>query len=179
MSSPAFQKALAATGYVTPAGKAAPGLTAADDPASGKLRAVFSDDKVGLKADAVFFAQNTPTSSRTPVRILRAMPKSNAGTKLPGTSVSRRFCGSSRLRKFASTTVTPRRRYLPSSKVRRRRWDASLWNRTTGCESSTPCVDVWRPKPAHSGQARSAPRSIAVTASTASFWQRSARSKTF
>jgi hypothetical protein len=62
VSSPAFQKALAATGYVTPAGTAAPGLTAADDPASGKLRAVFADDKVGLKADAVFFAQNTPTS---------------------------------------------------------------------------------------------------------------------
>lgn len=62
MRSPAFQKALAATGYVTPAGAAAPGLTAADDPASGKLRAVFSDNKVGLNADAVFFAQNTPTS---------------------------------------------------------------------------------------------------------------------
>ena len=62
MSSLAFQKALGVTGYVTPASKGAPGFTAADDPASARLRAVFSDDKIGLKADAVFLAQNTPTS---------------------------------------------------------------------------------------------------------------------
>jgi hypothetical protein len=62
MSSSAFKKALEAAGYLTPAGKSAPGFVAADDGASAKLKRVFADDRIGLKADAVFTAQNTPTS---------------------------------------------------------------------------------------------------------------------
>ena len=62
MNSPAFKKALEATGYFTPSGKSAPGFIAAGDTASAKLKKIFTDESVGLKADAVFTAQNTPTS---------------------------------------------------------------------------------------------------------------------
>ncbi|CAN5242429.1 hypothetical protein BH10PSE11_BH10PSE11_11100 [soil metagenome] len=62
MSSSAFKKALEAAGYLTPAGKSAPGFVAADDRASATLKRVFADDRIGLRADAVFTAQNTPTS---------------------------------------------------------------------------------------------------------------------
>ena len=62
MSSPAFKKALEATAYLTPSGRPAPGFIAAEDVASAKLKRVFADERVGLKADAVFTAQNTPTS---------------------------------------------------------------------------------------------------------------------
>lgn len=62
MTSPAFKKVLEATGYLTPSGRPAPGFIATADAASAKLKRVFSDDRVGLRADAVFTAQNTPTS---------------------------------------------------------------------------------------------------------------------
>lgn len=62
MTSAAFKTALEATGYLGPNGRPAPGLVPADDPRAAMLRAVFSDDRVGLKADAVFSAQNAPTS---------------------------------------------------------------------------------------------------------------------
>jgi N-6 DNA Methylase len=62
LTSAAFKKALEATGYLGTNGRPAPGLVAADDPRAAKMRAVFSDGRVGLKADAVFSAQNVPTS---------------------------------------------------------------------------------------------------------------------
>jgi hypothetical protein len=62
VKSQAFQQALEATGYFGPGDRAAPGLTQADDASASKLRAVFADEAVGLNADAVFTAQNTPTS---------------------------------------------------------------------------------------------------------------------
>ena len=62
MSSPAFKRALEATGYLTPSGGSAPGFIAAEDAASAKLKRLFADERVGLKADGVFTAQNSPTS---------------------------------------------------------------------------------------------------------------------
>lgn len=62
MMSQAFRQVLEATGYFGAGGRAAPGLTQADDANASKLRAVFADDAVGLNADAVFTAQQTPTS---------------------------------------------------------------------------------------------------------------------
>ena len=62
MSSPAFKKALEATGYLTPTGKSVPGLVTAGDPASANLKKVFADERVGLNADAVFTAQSSATS---------------------------------------------------------------------------------------------------------------------
>ena len=62
MSSPAFLKVLQATGYVGPSGRPAPGLTLAGDAGAAKLRAVLDDERVGLKADAVFSAHGAPTS---------------------------------------------------------------------------------------------------------------------
>ena len=62
MTSQAFRQALEATGYFGLGGRAAPGLSQADDTNAGRLRAVFADDAVGLNADAVFTAQQTPTS---------------------------------------------------------------------------------------------------------------------
>lgn len=62
MRSPIFEKVLQATGYLASSGRAAPGLTLADVPAAARLRTVFNDDRVGLNADAVFSAQNIPTS---------------------------------------------------------------------------------------------------------------------
>jgi hypothetical protein len=62
VTSAAFQKVLKATGYIDAEGRPAPGLTLADDAVTARLRAVFQDDRIGLKADAVFSAQNAPTS---------------------------------------------------------------------------------------------------------------------
>ena len=62
MTSKPFQRALAATGYITPGGKPAPGLSRSDDTASVRLRPALSNDRVGLRADAVFSAHSTPTS---------------------------------------------------------------------------------------------------------------------
>ncbi|MGX9117224.1 N-6 DNA methylase [Mesorhizobium sp. BHbsci] len=62
MRSAAFEKVLQATGYLGPNRRPAAGLTLAGDAAAAKLRNVLEDDRVGLKADAVFSAQSTPTS---------------------------------------------------------------------------------------------------------------------
>ncbi|MFV1564369.1 MULTISPECIES: HsdM family class I SAM-dependent methyltransferase [Phaeobacter] len=62
MSSDAFRKALQATGYLGPEEQSAPGLVTNDAPEAARLRAVLKDARVGLKADAVFSAQNVPTS---------------------------------------------------------------------------------------------------------------------
>ena len=62
MTTAAFQKALRSTGYLTPSGGNAPGLVSANDAPSARLKAIFSNDMVGLNADAVFLAQNTATS---------------------------------------------------------------------------------------------------------------------
>jgi len=62
MSSGAFIKALQATGYLGPEGQLAPGLVTNDAAEAARLRAVLKDARVGLKADAVFSAQNMPTS---------------------------------------------------------------------------------------------------------------------
>lgn len=62
MGSAAFTRALTATGYLLPDGKAAPGLTRAGEDASARLRAVLSDSRLGLQAEAVFSAQSVPTA---------------------------------------------------------------------------------------------------------------------
>lgn len=62
MKSSNFEKVLQATGYLGPSGQPAPGLTLADDEDAAKLRVVFKNERVGLNADAVFSAQNMPTS---------------------------------------------------------------------------------------------------------------------
>lgn len=62
MKSAAFKKALEATGYIAPSGKFAPGLILAGHETSAELKKVFAVDRVGLRADAVFKAQNTPVS---------------------------------------------------------------------------------------------------------------------
>lgn len=62
MTSPAFTKALKATGYLLPNGEAAPGLARGGEATSARLRPLLSDTRIGLKADAVFSAQNVPTS---------------------------------------------------------------------------------------------------------------------
>ncbi len=62
MNSSAYKKALEATSYIMPSGRSAPGFIAADHATSIELKKVFADERVGLKADAVFKAQNTPTS---------------------------------------------------------------------------------------------------------------------
>ena len=62
MTSAAYRQALEATGYLASNGLPAPGLVPANDPRAAKMRAIFSDERVGLRADAVFSAQNAPTS---------------------------------------------------------------------------------------------------------------------
>lgn len=62
MGSAAFTKALTATGYLLPNGRPAPGLARAGEDAGARLRAVLSDSRVGLQAEAVFSAQSVPTA---------------------------------------------------------------------------------------------------------------------
>lgn len=62
MGSAAFTKALTATGYLLHDGRAAPGLSRAGEDAGARLRAVLSDSRVGLQAEAVFSAQSVPTA---------------------------------------------------------------------------------------------------------------------
>lgn len=62
MVSAAFTKALTETGYLLPDGKPAAGLARTGDDAGARLRAVLSDSRVGLKAEAVFSAQRVPTA---------------------------------------------------------------------------------------------------------------------
>ena len=61
MTTASFRKALTATGYLMPNGNPAPGLARTGEDATWRLRSVLTDSRVGLKADAVFSAQNTPT----------------------------------------------------------------------------------------------------------------------
>jgi len=63
MGSAAFTKVLTATGYLLPDGRPAPGLVrAVKDAGAQRLRAVLSDSRVGLQAEAVFSAQSVPTA---------------------------------------------------------------------------------------------------------------------
>ena len=62
MGSAAFTKVLTATGYLLPDGRPAPGLARAGEDAGARLRAVLSDSRVGLQAEAVFSAQSVPTA---------------------------------------------------------------------------------------------------------------------
>jgi len=58
--SAAFKKALTYTGYLLSNGNPAPGMTLAGQGANSRLRPALSNSRVGLEADAVFSAQNTP-----------------------------------------------------------------------------------------------------------------------
>jgi hypothetical protein len=58
--SEAFNRTLTATGYITADGRAAPGLVQIASAAAARLRPVLADDRIGLNAEAVFSAQNTP-----------------------------------------------------------------------------------------------------------------------
>lgn len=62
MSSSAFKKALTATGYLLPDGKAAPGLVFAGHEKDARVRPLLSASRTGLSADAVFSAQKAPTA---------------------------------------------------------------------------------------------------------------------
>jgi len=62
MNSIAFTKALQATEYLLPNGNPAPGLVCTGEGATSRLRSAFSDRRIGLCADAIFSAQNTPIS---------------------------------------------------------------------------------------------------------------------
>jgi hypothetical protein len=62
MGSFAFTRALTATGYLLPNGRPVSGLMRAGEDADTRLRAVLSDSRVGLQAEAVFSAQNVATS---------------------------------------------------------------------------------------------------------------------
>jgi hypothetical protein len=62
MGSAAFTKALKATGYLLPDGSAAHGLARPGEDAGNRLRAVLSDTRIGLEADAAFSAQSVPTA---------------------------------------------------------------------------------------------------------------------
>lgn len=72
--SAAFKKALTYTGYLLPSGSPAPGMTLASQGANSRLHPALSNSRVGLEADAVFSAQNTPLA------IFK-----DAGTDLPTT----------------------------------------------------------------------------------------------
>lgn len=62
MASTVFTKVLTETGYLLLNGRPAPGLARAGEDAGSRLRAVLSDSRVGLQAEAVFSAQSTPTA---------------------------------------------------------------------------------------------------------------------
>jgi type I restriction-modification system DNA methylase subunit len=62
VSSAAFDKVLLATGYMGANCRPAPGLTLAGGVADSKLRTILGDERVGLKADAVFSAHSAVTS---------------------------------------------------------------------------------------------------------------------
>lgn len=61
MTSTAFTTALTRTGYLSSTGEPAPGLERPDHLLSSRLRPILSDSRLGLHADAVFSAQDTPT----------------------------------------------------------------------------------------------------------------------
>jgi hypothetical protein len=60
--SAAFKKALTYTGYLLSNGNPAPGVTIAGQSVTSRLRPALSSSRVGLEADAVFSAQNTPVA---------------------------------------------------------------------------------------------------------------------
>jgi hypothetical protein len=62
MNSLAFQKALMATGYLLPDGKAAPGLVLVGNVKDSRVRPLLAESHGGLAADAVFSAQKAPTA---------------------------------------------------------------------------------------------------------------------
>lgn len=62
MRSFAFKRALTATGYLLPDGKAAPGLVFAGEVEDSRIRPLLSEKRAGLGADAVFSAQRAPTA---------------------------------------------------------------------------------------------------------------------
>lgn len=62
VNSPAFNKALTATGYLLANGRSAPGLERAGEGVTARLRPFLSDSRVGLQADAVFAAQSVPAA---------------------------------------------------------------------------------------------------------------------
>ncbi len=62
MTSAAFRTALQATGYLDPHGRPAPGLTRAGADTPARLRTVLQDNRVGLRAEAVFSSQGASTS---------------------------------------------------------------------------------------------------------------------
>lgn len=62
MQSPAFKRALSATGYMSSNGDAAPGLVLAGTGTTFRLKPILADKRVGLNADGVFSAQNVPTA---------------------------------------------------------------------------------------------------------------------
>ncbi|NGM80161.1 HsdM family class I SAM-dependent methyltransferase [Burkholderia multivorans] len=62
MGSAAFTKALTETGYLLPDGTPAPGLASGGVHVGTRLRALLSNSRVGLNADAVFSAQSVPTA---------------------------------------------------------------------------------------------------------------------
>jgi hypothetical protein len=64
MTSPAFRSALEATGYLDAEGRPAPGMTVSGSEVPPRLRAVITDERVGLKAEAVFSAQGAPANIR-------------------------------------------------------------------------------------------------------------------
>src|ERR1700761_9604502 len=61
MTSPPFQKALTATGYLAADGLPAAGLEQSATK-SVRLNPVFKNQRIGLNADAVFSVQGTPTA---------------------------------------------------------------------------------------------------------------------
>lgn len=62
MNSPAFRSALEATGYLDSEGHPAPGMTVSGSEVPPRLRAIITDERVGLKAEAVFSAQGAPAN---------------------------------------------------------------------------------------------------------------------
>jgi hypothetical protein len=62
VTSPAFERVLKATHYLSDDGTPAPGLVRSIDNAPPRFRSVLANDRVGLNADAVFTAQGTPAA---------------------------------------------------------------------------------------------------------------------
>jgi hypothetical protein len=62
MNSSAFDQALKKTGFLLQDGTAAPGLVRSGEEAAWRLRPALADERIGLRADAVFSAHGTPTT---------------------------------------------------------------------------------------------------------------------
>lgn len=57
-----FQRALVATGYLSPDGMAAQGLHRREDTTLPRFRPILTNERIGLGADAVFLAHDVPVS---------------------------------------------------------------------------------------------------------------------